>query len=77
MAQQARRINITGKSGKVYDLDQIANTNTREDSDRPFVLHIKKYNPKSKDKALRSVIPDDVKIGSVWIARRDDNLGND
>ena len=78
MAKQAvRTINIVGKDGKSYDIDKIAETNTRNDSSKPFVLHIKLYNPLSKDKAIKSVVPEDVKIGSIWIARRDTSVGND
>jgi hypothetical protein len=58
-------INIIGKEGKSYDIDKIAENNTRSDSSKPFVAHIKLYNPLSADKVIKSVIPEDVKIGSI------------
>ena len=72
-----RTINIVGKEGTTYDMDKIAESNTRSDSSKPFVAHIKLYNPLSKDAAIKSVVPSDVKIGSIWIARRDTSIGND
>jgi len=60
-----RSINITGTEGRSYDLNKIAESNTRNDSSKPFVLHIKLYNPLSADAAIKSVIPADVKIGSI------------
>jgi len=72
-----RTINIVGKEGRTYDMDKISESNTRSDSSKPFVAHIKLYNPLSKDKAIKSVIPEGVKIGSIWIARRDTSIGND
>lgn len=72
-----RSINIKAKDGREYDMDAIAESNARTDSSKPFVAHIKLYNPLSKNKAMKSVIPEDVKIGSIWIARRDTTIGND
>ena len=72
-----RQINIEGKDDRIYDLDAIATNNTRNDSSKPFVAYIKLYNPLSKNKAIKSVIPEDVKIGSMWIARRDNSIGTD
>lgn len=78
-----RRIRITGADGSsvdlhvkkdVYDMDAIADSDTRTDSSKPFVAHIKLYNPSSTDKKIKSVLPEDLKIGSMWIARRDNNL---
>lgn len=72
-----RSINIVGKEGRSYDLDKIAENNTRSDSTKPFVAHIKLYNPLSKDKAIKSVVPAGAKIGSIWIARPDRTIGLD
>lgn len=72
-----RRINIQGSDGKEYNLDQIAESNTRSDSTKPFVSYIKLYNPLSKNKAIKTVVPEDLKYGSIWIARRDDSIGTE
>lgn len=79
-----RKIKLTGADGSStvelhaekpgYDLDAIADSDTRTDSSKPFVAHIKLYNPSSTDKDIKSVVPLDLKIGSMWIARRDNNL---
>lgn len=74
-SKSVRSINITGTEGKSYNLDEIINSNNRNDSSKPFVLHIKQYNPLSKDKDIKSVIPKDVKIGSMWIARQNKTIG--
>jgi len=62
---KVRSINITSKDGRAYDIGKIAESNTRSDSSKPFVAHIKLYNPLSKDSAIKSVIPEGVKIGSI------------
>lgn len=78
-----RKIKLTGADGSTvdlhvkkpgYDLDAIADSDTRTDSSKPFVAHIRSYNPNSTIKENRSVLPADLKIGSMWIARRDNNL---
>ena len=79
-----RRIKLTSADGNksvelqvkkaIYDLDAIADEDTRTDSSKPFVAHIKEYNPSSTDKNIKSVVPLDLKIGSMWIARRNNNL---
>ena len=48
----------------VMTLDAIADSDTRTDSSKPFVAHIK-YNPSSTDKDIKSVVPLDLKIGSM------------
>jgi hypothetical protein len=63
--KSVRSISIVAKEGKIYDIDKMSESNTRSDSSKPFVLHIKLYNPLSKNKAIKSVIPEDVKIGST------------
>lgn len=77
MSTTPRTINIVGKEGKTYDMEKIAESNTRSDSSKPFVSHIKLYNPLSSDKAIKSVVPAGVKIGSIWIARLDPTIGMD
>lgn len=69
-----RRINIQGKKNKIYDLDKIGTSNTRNDETKPFVIYIKRYNPTSKIDSIKSPIPADVKIGSMWLARKDISL---
>lgn len=69
-----RRINITGTAGKTYNMDAITSSNTRVDASKPMASYIKLYNPLSKDPSIKSVIPEDVKIGYMWIARKDTNL---
>lgn len=78
-----RQIRLTGADGESvelrakkpgYDLDAIADSDTRTDSNKPFVAHIRSYNPNSTIKENRSVLPADLKIGSMWIARRDNTL---
>jgi len=73
----ARTIKLIGKQSRTYDMDKMAESNTRSDSSKPFVAHIKLYNPLSKNAAIKSVIPEGIKIGSIWIARRDTTIGND
>ena len=76
VTKSVRSINIVGTEGRSYDMDKITESNTRNDSSKPFVLHIKLYNPLSADAAIKSVIPTDVKIGSIWVARKDSSIGN-
>lgn len=73
----SRTINIIAKQSKSYDLDKIAESNTRSDSSKPFVAHIKLYNPLSKNSIIKSVVPEGIKIGAIWIARRDTSIGNE
>ena len=71
---KARQIRLTGADTKSldllakkqgYDMDAIAETETRTDSSKPFVAHIRSYNPNSTIKENRSVLPADLKIGSM------------
>jgi hypothetical protein len=61
----SRTINIIAKQSKSYDLDKIAESNTRSDSSKPFVAHIKLYNPLSKNSIIKSVVPEGIKIGAI------------
>lgn len=65
----AKTINLTGTSGKKYDLDQISKTNTRTSTDE-LVVQVWKWNPNldSKNPHSKPNPPSPV-VGQIWLSK--------
>jgi len=68
-----KSLNLTGTSNKTYDLDNIEAENRTNDS-RDLVVQIHEYNPESSDPNKRSPNPKNLKIGQIWLSKRNRNI---
>lgn len=73
----ARRIlNLTGTSGKEYDLDKIE-SQSRINSDEELVVQVWKWNPneeKYKDKGRNQPNPPNPKVGQLWLSKLEKDI---
>jgi hypothetical protein len=68
-----KSLNLTGTAGVNYDLGKIS-SETRDNSIKPLVVQVHKYNPNSTDPSKRSPNPKDLMIGQIWVAKEDKDI---
>ena len=68
MEVKLRNINLTGTSGKEYDLDKLSTEGTRDDSNSELIVQIWKWNPNAKDDH-KYPNPPDPKLGQIWLSK--------
>lgn len=65
-----RSINLTGTSGKNYNLDKIAETNTRKSSNEELLVQIWYWNPDLDENNPHSKPnPANPAIGQMWLSK--------
>lgn len=73
-----KSINLTGTPGKEYNLETLANSNTRGDSSKELLVQIWYWNPDgitfySNNPELfeqhKSPNPPNVKLGQMWLSK--------
>lgn len=73
-----RSINITGSSGKQYDLEELSTKNTRTDSSEELVVHIWYWNPdgiesykedETKYSEHTKPNPPNPQLGQIWLSK--------
>lgn len=62
------KINITGTTGKTYDLDKLQSNNGRASSEEELLVQIWNWNPNLKE-PYNSPNPPDLKIGQIWMSK--------
>ena len=64
----ARSINLTGTKGKEYNLDELQDKNTRQDSNSELIVQIWKWNPNAEG-AHKYPNPPQLEIGQMWMSK--------
>jgi hypothetical protein len=64
-----KSINLTGTSGKTYDLEKIATENTRLDSDSQLLVEIWEWNPEANNEDHRKPNPPSPAVGRIWLSK--------
>lgn len=73
MGKKVISSNIIGTAGVTYDLDEIE-SNNRLNSEKSLVVQVWRYNPKSKDSLKKSPNPPNLKVGQIWLSKRDETI---
>lgn len=63
-----RNINLTGTSGKEYDLDKLSNEGTRDDSTKELIVQIWEWNPNATDEH-KYPYPPNSEFGQMFLAK--------
>ena len=69
-----KNINITGTSGKSYDLEKLSNENTRLDKGSELLVQVWQWcpdlpNTNDATKAHQEPNPPSPKIGQIWLSK--------
>lgn len=62
------KINITGTSGKTYDLDELQSKKGRASSEEELIVQIWNWNPELPS-PYNSPNPPNLKIGQIWLSK--------
>ena len=63
-----KSINLTGTSGKEYDLDKLSTEGTRTDTDSKLLVQVWKWNPAAEDDH-KYPNPSDLEDGQMWLSK--------
>ena len=67
-----KSIDLTGTSGKTYDLEQISSENTRLDSSMQLLVEVWEWNPDAANEDHRKPNPPSPAVGRIWLSKKVD-----
>ena len=63
-----KKLNLTGTSGKEYDLDQLSKSGTRDNTEEALVVQIWYWNP-NLNNSHKYPNPPNPKLGQIWLSK--------